>query len=160
MLLHSRFRVAVLTLLLAAPTLLPCAVSAQEPNPLHTASRQELDVIKVLLAQESAWNNGDLTAFVSAYKDSPDILFLSHQVSRGFSGLLDQYKRDYPTRAAMGTLAFSELEVRPLGENYAAVIGKYHLERGKKDGGNVEGIFSLALEKTDKGWKIVLDHTT
>jgi uncharacterized protein (TIGR02246 family) len=142
--------------LLAVVTILP----AQDKNPLHTASRQELDVIKVLLAQETAWNKGDLTAFASSYKDAPDTLFVAHQVSRGFSGLLDQYKRDYPTRAAMGTLAFSELEVRPLDENYAVVIGKYHLDRGKKDGGNAEGLFTLVLEKTDAGWKIIIDHTT
>jgi uncharacterized protein (TIGR02246 family) len=149
-------RATALLALLAVVTILP----AQDKNPLHTASRQELDVIKVLLAQETAWNKGDLTAFASSYKDAPDTLFVTHQVSRGFSGLLDQYKRDYPSRAAMGTLAFSELEVRPLDENFAVVIGKYHLDRSKKDGGNAEGLFTLVVEKTDAGWKIIIDHTT
>jgi uncharacterized protein (TIGR02246 family) len=149
-------RATALLALLAVVTILP----AQDKNPLHTASRQELDVIKVLLAQEAAWNKGDLTAFASSYKDAPDTLFVTHQVSRGFSGLLDQYKRDYPSRAAMGTLAFSELEVRPLDENFAVVIGKYHLDRSKKDGGNAEGLFTLVVEKTDAGWKIIIDHTT
>jgi ketosteroid isomerase-like protein len=60
----------------------------------------------------------------------------------------------------MGTLAYSDLEVHPLDENFAVVIGKYHLERSKKDGGNVEGLFSLVFENTDNGWKIVVDHTT
>jgi ketosteroid isomerase-like protein len=146
------FALAVLTTSLAAP--------AQDANPLHTASRQELDVIKVLLAQEAAWNKGDLAAFTSGYKDSPDTLFITHQISRGYAGLLDEYKHDYPTRAAMGTLAFSELEVHPLNETFAVVIGKYHLDRGKKEGGNAEGLFSLIFEKTDKGWKIIIDHTT
>src|ERR1700749_2166685 len=81
--------------------------SSDATSNLHPAPRQELDVIKVLLAQESAWNRGDLEAFVRAYKDSPDILFISHQVNRGFAGLLDQYRRDYPNKAAMGTLSFS-----------------------------------------------------
>jgi ketosteroid isomerase-like protein len=128
------------------------------PEPLHTATREELDVIKVLLAQEAAWNRGDIPAFVSGYKDSPDTLFITHQISRGYAGLVDQYKRDYPNRAAMGTLTFSELEVHTLDENFAVCIGKYHLERGKKDGGNAGGIFSLVFEKTTDGWKI--DHTT
>jgi uncharacterized protein (TIGR02246 family) len=163
MLLCSRFRAAVFTLVVfvaATPTLPPHILQAQEPNPLHTASRQELDIVKVLLAQENAWNKGDLTSFASGYKDAPDTLFITHQVSRGFAGLLDSYKHDYPTRAAMGTLAFSDLEVRPLDENFAVVIGKYHLDRGKKEGGNAEGLFSLVFEKTDKGWKIIIDHTT
>jgi uncharacterized protein (TIGR02246 family) len=154
--LRSSFRIAAFTFLLFVSTL----AHAQDPNPLHTATRQELDVIKVVLAQENAWNKGDLTAFASSYKDAPDTLFITHQVSRGFAGLLDEYKHDYPNRASMGTLTYSELEVRSLDENYAVVIGKYHLERGKKDGGNADGLFSLVFEKTDKGWKIVIDHTT
>ena len=140
--------------------LTPAILYAQTPDPLHTASRQELNIIKVLLAQENAWNKGDLTAFADTFKDSPDTLVITHQVSRGFAGLLDEYKHDYPNKAAMGTLAYSDLEVHPLDENFAVVVGKYHLERGKKDGGIAEGLFSLVLENTDKGWKIIVDHTT
>jgi ketosteroid isomerase-like protein len=156
MTLPPSLRLAALTLTFLAPALLP----AQQPDPLHTASRQELNIIKVLIAQENAWNKGDLTAFASGFKDSPDTLFITHQVSRGFAGLLDEYKHDYPTKAAMGTLTYSDLEVHPLDENFAVVIGKYHLERSKKDGGNAEGLFSLVFENTDNGWKIVVDHTT
>ena len=156
MTLQSSLRLAALSLILLAPSLLP----AQANDPLHTATRQELNIIKVLLAQENAWNKGDLAAFASGYKDSPDTLFITHQVFRGFAGLLDEYKHDYPNKAAMGTLAYSDLEVHPLDENFAVVIGKYHLERSKKDGGNVEGLFSLVFENTDNGWKIVVDHTT
>jgi ketosteroid isomerase-like protein len=149
-------RLAVLSFTLLAPALLP----AQQPDPLHTASRQELNIIKVLIAQENAWNKGDLAAFAAGYKDSPDTLFITHQVFRGFAGLVDEYKHDYPSKAAMGTLAYSDLEVHPLDENFAIVIGKYHLDRSKKDGGSAEGLFSLVFENTDNGWKIVLDHTT
>ncbi len=135
------------------------ATSAQDPQ-LKTASHQELDVIKVLLAQESAWNRGDLEAFIQGYKNSPDTLFITHQVFRGVDGMIEEYRHNYPNKAAMGTLGFSELEVHPLTEQFAVVIGKYHLERGKKEGGNADGIFSLVFEKTDKGWKIIIDHTT
>jgi ketosteroid isomerase-like protein len=156
MTLRSALRIAAVTLSL----LLPMFVTAQEPNPLHTATKQELNIVKVLVAQENAWNKGDLAAFASGYKDSPDTLFVTHQVFRGFTGLVDQYKRDYPNRGAMGTLTYSDLEVHPLDENFAVVIGRYHLDRTKKDGGNVEGIFTLIFENTDNGWKIVVDHTT
>jgi uncharacterized protein (TIGR02246 family) len=142
-----------------ALVLLTSAV-AQDANPLHTATRQELDVVKVLLAQEDAWNKGDLTGFASGYKDAPDTLFITKQVSRGFAGMLNSYRQSYPDRAAMGTLIFSELEARTLDENFAVVIGRYHLERTKKGGGNADGIFSLVLERTEKGWKIIVDHTT
>lgn len=153
---RSCIRTASLSLIFLAPAIL----TAQDAGPLHTATQQELDVVKVLLKQEAAWNQGDIAGFAQGYKDSPDTLFITHQVSRGFAGLIDQYRRDYPTRAAMGTLGFSELEVHPLDERFAVVIGKYHLDRSKKEGGPAEGFFSLVFEKTDQGWKIIIDHTT
>jgi ketosteroid isomerase-like protein len=133
---------------------------AQEDNPLHTASRTELDVVKIVLAQEKAWNAGDIAGYVKGYKDSPDTLFVWRQVSHGFKQILEDYERNYPNRESMGTLTFSELEVVPMSDTYAACIGKYHLERSKKDGGPADGLFSMVLEKTADGWKIVLDHTT
>ena len=150
-----RLCTAFVSLIFLAATTLPA-----QDSQLKTASRQELDVIKILIKQEAAWNRGDLEAYVQAYKDSPDTLFVASTVNHGFAGLLAEYRRDYPTRAAMGTLGFSDLEVHPLGEDFATCIGKYRLERSKKDGGSSEGYFSLVLEKTDQGWKIVLDHTT
>ena len=132
---------------------------SQQQN-LTTVPQQQLDVIKVLLAQEEAWNRGDLEAFAQTYKDSPDTLLISGSVSRGFANLLEAYRKNYPDRTAMGTLSFSELEAHPLDERFAVVVGRFSLERSKKEGGNAEGVFSLVLEKTAKGWKIVVDHTT
>lgn len=154
-----RFRAAVIPLLVIALFAMPAAHS-QDLQALTTASREQLDVVKVLLTQQAAWNKGDIDAFVQTYKNSPDTLMVTHQISHGFAGLVEEYRRDYPSKAAMGTLTFSELEARPLDASFAIVVGKYHLERGKKEGGNAEGVFSVVLEKTDKGWKIVLDHTT
>ena len=143
--------------------LLACAGRAaaqDDANPLHTASRAELDVVKVILAQEKAWNAGDIASYIKAYKDSPDTLFVGRQISRGFKQILDDYEHNYPNRTSMGTLTFSELEAHPISDTYAICLGKYHLDRGKKDGGNADGFFSLVLEKTPDGWKIILDHTT
>jgi uncharacterized protein (TIGR02246 family) len=150
--------IAVLACLLQAPV----AARAQDkpPDQLRTLSREELDVIKVLTAQERAWNAGNLEAFASGYKKAPDTIFIGDHVSRGFDQMLFDYKKNYPTRDAMGTLTFSELEPHVLDENFAVVIGKYHLERGKKVGGPADGIFSLVFQKTEQGWKIVVDHTT
>jgi ketosteroid isomerase-like protein len=153
---RTLLRAAALSLILFAPTLLP----AQAPAPLHTATQQELDVVKVLLKQEAAWNKGDIDGFAEGYKDSPDTLFINRTISRGFTGMLAEYHQNYPTRASMGTLAFSELEVHHLDDNFAVCLGKYHLDRSKKDGGNAEGLFTLIFEKTEDGWKIVVDHTT
>ena len=152
---------AVIFAFLSAPMHAQAAPSPQENHDqLRTLSRSELDVIKVLTMQERAWNKGDLEGFATGYKNSPETLFIGHQVSRGYSNMLADYRGNYPTREAMGTLGFSELEPRMLDEHFAVVIGKYHLERTKKAGGNADGLFSLIFEKTDAGWKIIVDHTT
>lgn len=155
-----RFRLAaVLALALLTPFAAPCPSLAQNDQ-LRPIPKEDLDVIKVLLAQEDAWNRGDIQAFAQSYKNSPDIIFVTGVVNRGYEGMVDAYRRNYPSKAAMGTLSFSELEAHHLDDKFAIVIGRYHLDRSKKDGGNAEGLFSLVLEKTDQGWKIVLDHTT
>jgi hypothetical protein len=130
----------------AALLLTPATLSARPQ--LKTASPTELGVVKVLLAQERAWNNGDIDGFATAYKKSPDTLFISTHISRGFDQLLSEYHKNYPNKDVMGTLGFSELEVHPLGETHACVIGKYHLDRSKKAGGPADGIFSLIFEHT------------
>jgi len=146
-------------LLVFAPAAAPGALHAQTTG-LKTASQLELDVIKVLLRQEAAWNRGDLDGFAEGYKNSPDTLFINTQVQRGYDSMLAAYHRNYPNKEAMGTLAFSDLEVHPLGDGFALCIGRFHLERSKKAGGNSDGLFSLVFEKTPAGWKIVVDHTT
>ncbi len=152
--------------LIAAACLLlpPATLTAQNPDKgpdqLRTLSREELDVIKVLTAQERDWNRGDLDGYAKGYKDSPDILFVGHQISRGYQQMLLDYHGNYPTREAMGTLSFSELEPHVLDDHFVVVLGKYHLDRSKKVGGPADGVFSLVMEKTEKGWKIIVDHTT
>lgn len=152
------------SLLLAGVLCSPSAISAQGPdrsaNQLRTLSREELDIVKVLTQQERAWNKGDLETFATGYKDSPDILFIGSQISRGYAQMLSDYHKNYPSKDAMGTLSFVDLEPHVLDDKYAMVLGKYHLDRGKKVGGPADGIFSLVFEKTDKGWKIIVDHTT
>jgi ketosteroid isomerase-like protein len=148
----------LLALLTLAPT--PRRLPAQS-NTLRTSTQLELDVVKILLKQEEAWNRGDLDAFADGYKNSPDTLFISsNQIQRGYDSMLASYHHNYPNRESMGTLAFSDLEVHPLVDNSAICLGRYHLDRPKKEGGNAEGMFSLILEKTPTGWKIVVDHTT
>jgi ketosteroid isomerase-like protein len=150
---------ALVLLLASAPAAPPFRLHAQTPN-LKTASQLELDVIKVLLRQEAAWNRGDLDAYAEGYKNSPDTLFINNRVQRGYDSMLSEYHHNYPSKDSMGTLAFSDLEVHPLGDSFALCVGRFHLERTKKAGGNAEGLFSLVFEKTPNGWRIVVDHTT
>jgi uncharacterized protein (TIGR02246 family) len=112
----------------------------------------------VLSAQQAAWNRGDVDSFLVGYWHSPELTFSgSSGVSRGWDGVMARYKKNYPDRAAMGQLDFSELEFRFLGPDAALVLGKWHL---KRESGDVGGVFSLVWQRFADGWKIVHDHTS
>jgi ketosteroid isomerase-like protein len=128
---------------------------AQKASPAEDAG-----IRSMLERQTDDWNRGDIDAFAKGYKNSPDILFIGSTISRGYQGMLERYHKGYPNKAAMGVLTFSNLEVHPLDARFATVIGNFHLERGAAGGGNADGYYSLVVEKTAEGWKIVLDHTT
>ncbi|HKN75715.1 MAG TPA: nuclear transport factor 2 family protein [Candidatus Acidoferrum sp.] len=112
----------------------------------------------VLNAQQAAWNRGDVDAFLVGYWHSPDLTFSgSSGISRGWDGVMARYKKNYPDRASMGQLDFSELEFRFLGPDAALVLGRWHLKRDK---GDVGGVFSLVWQRFPDGWKIIHDHTS
>lgn len=129
-------------------------LQAQSTTPEVRAIRAVLD------KQVVDWNRGDMEAFATGYKNSPDILFIGSTISRGYAQMLDRYRKVYSTKEKMGVLSFSELEVQPLDERFATVTGKFHLERTEAGGGNADGHFLLVFEKTPDGWKIVRDDTT
>ena len=157
-----RFASAPLSGLLLGSTLLllPVRLHAQEGTVMRVLPQAELDVVKVLTMQERAWNEGDMAGFLSGYKKSPETTFIGETIQHGSDMLAQRYHATYPTKEAMGTLSFSDLEPRMLDEHYAIVTGHFHLERPRKAGGEARGVFSLVLEKTDAGWRIVLDHTS
>jgi uncharacterized protein (TIGR02246 family) len=112
----------------------------------------------VLSAQQTAWNRGDVDAFLVGYWRSPELTFSgSSGVARGWDGVLARYKKNYPNRAAMGQLTFSDLEFRFLGPDAALVLGLWHLKREKDD---VGGVFTLVWQRLPDGWKIIHDHTS
>jgi uncharacterized protein (TIGR02246 family) len=134
--------------------------SAQNSDPLFTATRQQLDVVKVVLAQQDAWNKGDLDAYLSHYKDAPDTQAVLATLVRGIDNIRAAYKANFPNKDSMGAIEDSEVEVRALGDSFALATGKYHLVRSRKAGGEVSGTFTEVFEKTPDGWKIVFSEST
>lgn len=123
-----------------------------------SATGEETGIRGVLEAQVAAWNRGDVEGFMQGYWNSERTTFVGASgVFRGWQALLERYRRNYPDRAAMGTLAFSELEITPLGPGAAAVIGRWQLEGVP---GRPGGVFTLIVRKFPEGWKIVQDHTS
>jgi ketosteroid isomerase-like protein len=133
---------------------------SQNPDPLFTATRQQLDVVKVVLAQQNAWNKGDLDAYLSHYKDAPDTQAVLANLVRGIDNIRGAYKQNFPNKDSMGAIEDTDIEVKALGDNYALATGKYHLNRPKKSGGPIEGTFMELFEKTPAGWQIIFSQSS
>lgn len=140
----------------AAALCLTPATVAQQPDAASQSAPQAV-IRAVLDAQVAAWNAGDIDRFMQGYEDSPQTTFIGTTVRHGFAEILANYKATYSTRAKMGTLTFSDIDVRMLSPTNALVTGRYTLV--KDSAPNQTGIFSLVWAKTAQGWKIVLDHT-
>jgi ketosteroid isomerase-like protein len=134
--------------------------ASQKEDPLFTATRQQLDVVKVILAQQGAWNRGDLDGYLSHYKDSPDTQAVLANLVRGIDSIRSAYKQNFPNKESMGEIEDTDIEVKALGDTYALATGKYHLNRPKKSGGPIEGSFMELFEKTKAGWQIIFSQST
>ncbi len=126
----------------------------------------EAAIRAVIAAQADAWNRADIPAFMQSYENSPETTFIGAHLAKGFAPILDRYTRAYSTREQMGTLTFTNLDVRLLpgacgAVEYAVVTGNFHLDRATHgEAAKDDGIFSLVWRKGPKGWKILLDHTS
>ena len=115
-------------------------------------------ILHLLQAQADAWNRGDIDAFMQTYAPVDDLRFASGgTVTYGWKPTLDRYKQRYPDRAAMGTLAFSDLTVTEFSPDAALVFGRWQLTRAADA---PHGLFTLLVRRTSAGWKIFADHTS
>jgi beta-aspartyl-peptidase (threonine type) len=112
------------------------------------------------------------------YWKSDDLTFSSGgSTTRGWAPTLARYLARYPTPEKMGRLSFASLEVTPLGDAAALVLGEWRIHRGEDETPREPssigeapqrheptdpqlGNFSLVLRKVDGRWVIIHDHTS
>lgn len=142
-----------LLLIFSCVLLISANVSAQSKDAkISDAIRSVMNV------QVTAWNAGNIEGFMNGYWKSDEMKFVSgDNVSRGWQAALDRYKKNYDSKAKMGVLTFSGLEVNVLSKDAAVVLGNWSLAREKD---NPKGKFTLIFRKFKDGWKIVHDHTS
>ena len=120
---------------------------------------------RVIAEQVAAWNRGDLAAFVGYY--APDCTYVSPAgLRKGTGELLEQYRRRYPTRDAMGTLSIEVEELRvidglqaslfgdavPSEAHGAALVGRWTLRYPDKP--PASGRTVLVFERRGEAWQI------
>jgi len=117
----------------------------------------ETSIRMVMKQQQNDWNTGDLDAFMQGYWKSDSLRFVSNfKVTYGWQATLDNYKRGYPSKEAMGKLKFDLMDFDILSSEAAIVLGRYTLEYPS---GPVTGLFTLTWKKLNNQWKIVSDMT-
>lgn len=125
---------------------------------LSAQHRDEKRIRAIMAAQENAWNRGDLKAFMDGYWHSDSLRFIgSRGITYGWQQTLDNYKKGYSDRDAMGTLTFTILTVEKLSRKSAFVTGKWALTR---KAGDLSGYYTLFWKKIKGNWVIVVDHTS
>jgi ketosteroid isomerase-like protein len=132
--------------------------ASSEARPQEKAQSPDVALRTLLASQAADWNRGDIDAFMRGYWNSPETTFAGASgISRGWQTVSDRYHKNYPDRATMGHLDFSEIEITPLGNDAALILGRWHLTR---DAGPVGGIFTLVARRFPEGWRIIHDHTS
>jgi len=127
-------------------------------QPSNNRSKDEAAIRSVLEAQAAAWNRGDVEAYMDGYDRSPKTEFVGgDSITRGWQQVLDRYKQKYDSREKMGTLTFSDLEIKVLSADAALVLGRWRLKRANDE---PHGTFTLLSRKTKAGWRIVHDHSS
>jgi len=124
-------------------------------NSFATSDRET--ILSIMSKQEKAWNQGDLEGFMQGYWQSEELAFVGQSgLKHGWQTTLDNYKKSYPDKSAMGQLEFIILKVEMTGDS-AFVLGKWGLKREKD---NPTGHFTLYWKKIEAEWKIVIDHSS
>lgn len=138
-------------LFLAILALAPLALEAQEDA--------DFAIIRTLLQKQNEdWNRGDIDAFMQAYWKSDQLQFIGgNGITKGWQQTLDNYKKRYPTRDAMGTLKFGIVSMERLSKKVIFLVGTWDLTR-KSD--NPGGYFILIWRKIGGQWVITTDHTS
>lgn len=116
-------------------------------------------IAKVLGDASAGWSRGDLDAFMASYEKAPQINYVSGgKVTQGYEAIREIYAPRFTKPAEMPKLSTEIVDFDPLGADYAAVVGRFHLTL--EDGKDATGLFSLVFHKTAEGWRIVSDHSS
>lgn len=147
-----------LSILAGLVGVLSATTLAQRSSRSSKTAQANAAIRAVMDAQRDAWNRGDIEGYMEGYDRSEKTVFISgDNVTRGWQTVLDRYKKSYDTREKMGVLTFSDLEITLLGSHSASVLGRWSLKRAADE---PHGRFTLIFKRTNKGWRIVHDHTS
>jgi hypothetical protein len=121
-------------------------------------TKDNVAIAEMLQTQTTAWNNGDINAFMEPYWKSDSLMFIGKNgPTYGWEKTKANYIKSYPDTTYMGKLSFDIISTKRLSALYYSVVGKWHLKRSV---GDVGGAFTLLLRKIKNKWVIIQDHSS
>lgn len=125
---------------------------------LYAQSSQSDLILKLLEDQRQAWNRGDINEYMQGYNQSDSLLFVGKNGPQyGWNNTLENYKKSYPNKSAMGYLSFDIKEIKMISADHAFILGAWHLKREKDE---PKGYFTLLVKKIKGQWKVIADHSS
>lgn len=126
----------------------------------YAQNKDEKAIRSAMQTQMISWNAGDIEKFMSTYWKNDSLMFIGKSgVTYGWTNTLNNYKKGYPDKDAMGTLSFDIIQVKKLSPEYYYVTGKWHLAR-KEAKGDLSGHYTLLFKKIKNQWLIISDHSS
>lgn len=110
----------------------------------NAQATDETRIRTLLSRQTAAWNRGDLDAFMEPYWQNDSLMFVGKGgVTWGWKNTLEQYKKSYPGKEAMGQLSFDIIQIKNISKDYFHATGKWVLRRTI---GDLSGHFTLLIK--------------
>lgn len=135
-----------------------CTVSGDRNESADPAAfRAAVD--SLLSESEKSWNGGDLDGFLHWYRRGAETSFMgSAGPIYGWETIRSRYAPRFAPGAERDSLRFEGLQTRALAPWLGLATARYVLFQG--DSISSQGIFTLVLERTPEGWRIIHDHSS
>ena len=114
-------------------------------------------IIAELTSTAAGWNAGDLPKYLAAYV--PEATEMTGEGPKGGVQHIEQTMRGgfWKTGRPLQTLRYENLDVRMLGKKNALVTGQFILSGADRP--DRKGWFTTVWVKTNKGWRMMHDHS-
>jgi uncharacterized protein (TIGR02246 family) len=142
-------------------------VRAARPGPAAgaAAGREREEIAAMMARSASAWNRGDLDAFMEDYAPGQGTTYIGGRgILRGPAAIRASYAPRFAPGVRRGTLRFEDLEVDVLAPGVVNAIATYVLTDRAAAGADTtigRGPTSLVMRRgADARWRIVHDHSS
>lgn len=118
--------------------------------------QDEQQIIGAMNKSAEDWNRGDLDEFMTIY--DTNATFMTGKGPIGVAGMRENYDKVFFVNGKpKQNLRFEEMIVKPLGVNYALLLGKFVLHGNNLK--EITGRYSVVFIRTAAGWKMLHDHS-